>query len=174
MACTFLGRWPAEKGPQYGALDTYLLTVPWLANGASDLHDWGCGAMFAKHFCPSTVKYVGVDGTAPADEIENLARRTTTCDSILLRHILENNAEDWQEILAHALAAFRHRMAIVNFKPFSERTVTVIVEELAGFSIPYVQFAKSDIDKVVERFIVGETTFHTRTHTEHIWYLEKR
>lgn len=181
MACSFLGRWPQAKGPMYGQIDTYVLTVPWLCHGTSELHDWGCGAGFARRFVPSTVKYVGVDATTPSSvtfvsefALDDLSRRAVECDALLLRHILENNPEDWRTILYNAIRSFRKKMAIVNFRPFVPTFQIVEVEQGDGYSIPYVHFAKQDIDELVFPYVVGELPFRTRTHSEYIWFLEKR
>jgi len=174
MTCRFQGHWPdMSVNGQYGALDTYLLTVPWLTQPLyiRMLHDWGGGRRYAKNFCTAGVPYTCVDGTPPADEIDDLATRRVPCDSLLLRHILENNPEDWREILLHALAAFQRRMAIVNFRAFADRTQVEYEDSATG--IPYMRFAKADIDEVVGPYLVGQCSIQT-THPEHVWYLEKQ
>lgn len=176
MACKFQGRWPdMSRDGRYGALDTYLLTVPWLTQQPDCvLHDWGGGLAYAKRWCAAGTKYVCVDGTPPADEIDDLATRVVPCDSLLLRHILENNPEDWRAILCHALESFQHRAAIVNFRPFSTSCTCVAYEDhVNDVTIPYATFVKGDIDEIVKPFLVGECSIVT-SHSEHIWFLEKR
>jgi hypothetical protein len=169
-----LGRWPTSKGPHYGALDTYALTVPWLTQQPGTLHDWGGGAGFARNYIVGdTTTYVNVDGTPPADAVDDLGSRSVPCDTLLLRHVLEMNPDHWELILRSALNCFGRRMAIVNFRPFADQTHVHNSEVAEGTQLLYLHFRKADIDEIVRPYQTGYCLIQT-THIEHIWYLEKR
>lgn len=156
-------------GAQYGAIDTYRLAAEWL-DGHGDVYDWGCGGRFAEQFFARS-RYVGLDGNF-SDEPVDLATVALDCDSILMRHILENNPERWKDILANALRSFRRRMALVTFSEFSGQTRLYKTEQYESGPLSYMQFRKRDLTDLMGALLVREASVQT-THPEHIFYLER-
>jgi hypothetical protein len=152
--------------PQYGAVDTYRLAAAWL-DGHGDVYDWGCGGRFAEQFFARS-RYVGIDGNAGDD----LAQVQLDCDSILMRHILENNPERWCEILDNALRSFRRRMTLVMFTAFADTTHVYKTEQYESGPLSYLRFRKRDLTDLMGPLLVQEQSVLT-THPEHIFYLER-
>lgn len=154
--------------PQYGAPDTYRIAADWL-DGHGAVWDWGCGSEFAKRFFGSSA-YHGIDGMRNGVD---LATVEVQCDCILMRHILENNPDDWRAILDNAVRSFRNRMALVTFMPFAETTHVAKVEQYDSGPVSYLRFAKRDLTEAMKPYLVADFPVET-THHEHVFFLERK
>jgi hypothetical protein len=159
-----------DHAPQYGALDTYRLAAEWL-DGHGTVCDWGCGKGFSRQFFVQS-EWVGIDGTFNGEGNVNLADFKLPCDSILMRHVLEHNPDDWRQILKNACESFQQRMALVTFTPFADRTHVYKVEKYASGELPYLRFARADLLEVIGDLLICEQPVLT-THEEHIFLLER-
>jgi hypothetical protein len=162
-------RFPEHSG-QYGALDTYQIAAEWL-DGHGMVVDWGCGKQFARSFFKKS-QYMGIDGSF-GENLVDLATVKISCDSILMRHILENNPEHWEEILLNALASFHRRMALVTFTHFVNETHIYKTEQYPTGPLSYLRFRKEDLTQYMGQMLVDERFVKT-THPEHVFFLEKR
>jgi hypothetical protein len=162
-------RFPDDHCGQYGALDTYQIAAEWL-DGHGTVTDWGCGKEFAKRFFKKS-QYMGIDGTF-GENLVDLATVRISCDSILMRHILENNPEGWRDILENALASFHRRMVVVTFTHFVNDTYIYKTEEYPTGPLSYLRFRKDDLTNIMGNLLVDERAVKT-THPEHVFFLEK-
>ena len=156
--------------PQYGAIDTYRIAAEWL-DGHGTVYDWGCGQQFAKQFFRQS-GYVGLDGTFGNERVA-LEDVRIQCDSILMRHILENNPWTWRQILRNALSSFSRRMALVTFMPFAEREYLAKVEHYETGDLGYVCLCKRELIDMMGDLLVSDRPVQT-THSEHVFFLEWR
>jgi hypothetical protein len=161
-------RFPEHSG-QYGALDTYQVAAEWL-DGYGTVTDWGCGKEFARSFFKKS-QYMGIDGSF-GENLVDLATVRISCESILMRHILENNPEWWWKILANALHSFQRRMALVTFTHFVDRTHVYKTEQYETGELSYLRFRKEDLTDIMGKLLVDERAVRT-THPEHVFFLEK-
>lgn len=159
---------PALQHDSYGAPDTYRLAAAWLKDCAS-VDDWGGGTGYFGPWLPSSCAYRVVDGTLQVVEqrLADLARFDEPSDGILLRHVLDVNA-DWRAILLNALAAFRRRMVVVTFTPDAEESRVVKVK--TGW--PIIHFNPADLKQLMGRHLVRDEVVQT-SHPERIYYLER-
>jgi hypothetical protein len=168
-----VGLW--EEHPYtYGDDITYQRAVQFL-DGHGTIEDWGCGFAHAKRFVTRST-YIGLDGSSRfADRIVNLADYRSSVDCILMRHVLEHNA-DWRRILVNALASFRRRMALILFTPFAETTRVIATSTtVTSLPVPDISFRKEDLIECFGSVRYAEESLHTQTQykTEHVFYLEK-
>jgi hypothetical protein len=159
-----------DHAPQYGAIDTYRVAANWL-DGYGTVFDWGCGGEFARQFFTKS-KYAGLDGSFAGKNNIDLAEVNLDCDSILMRHILENNPDGWGRILRNAVSSFRRRMVLVTFTSFADMTHIYKTERYATGDLSYLRFLKSDLTERMGDFLVSDRAVHT-THPEHVFFLEK-
>lgn len=169
MNVTGLWDYSADVTPRaYGDDTTYRLGMDWLESCAT-VEDWGCGAGYARQFRRGA--YTGIDGSPSrfADKVADLREYRSSPDGIFMRHVLEHN-DDWQPILAGAVASFRKRMALIIFTPFAATTKVISF----GF-VPDISFRREDLT----RFLVGLTvteqpvTTNTWYGAEHVFYIER-
>lgn len=153
---------------QYGAVHTYQVAADWL-DGHGTVYDWGCGKGFSKQFFKRS-PWVGIDGTF-TDAKQDLADLRMPCDSILMRHVLENNQDTWQDILKNAIDSFSRRMVLVTFTQFAQVT-HVYKTERYEHELPYLRFKMSDLTDIMGDLLVFEFAAPT-THPEHVFYLQK-
>ncbi len=140
-----IGRWDDmyKKIPcpsPYGIQNSYLLDVFFL-DGLPLVEDWGCGTAFARSlFCKS--KYVGIDGSKSAfcDVVEDLSKRRSNPDGILLRHVLEHNL-NWSPVLKNAFVCAKSRLVLNMFTPLIAQTEYAWDDN--GFAC--IKFARSDL-----------------------------
>src|SRR5215469_4856927 len=125
---TNAGRWDAvyagtSEPASYGDDTTYQIAADFRRD-CRTIEDWGCGLGWFRSFLPADCEYFGVDGShSPfADRIADLETYRTTCEGLLLRHVLEHN-HNWRVILDNALASFSRRLALILFTPLAEREV---------------------------------------------------
>jgi len=159
-----------DHSPQYGALDTYRVAAEWL-DGYGTVVDWGCGKGFSKQFFTRS-SWVGIDGTFSGDSNVNLADFKLPCDSILMRHVLEHNPDEWRQILKNACEAFQNRMVLITFTPFVEKTRIFKTEKYDSGDLPYLSFRRKDLLDVIGDLLVYEQDVPT-THPEHCFFLQK-
>lgn len=134
------------KNPVFwGPHTTYLAAAAFLAD-IDEVEDWGCGGGGFKSYCVCPA-YIGVDGSySPfANRIVDLSDYESSCDGILLRHVLEHNY-DWDKILTAAIKSFRKKLCIVLFTPFSDKVKVVGESHMEGLVIPDLSFVKSDFE----------------------------
>jgi N-terminal domain of galactosyltransferase len=172
------GRWDAlhqgvrEPWP-YGDVTTYLRGAAFLQGLA--VEDWGCGPGWFRRCLEG--HYRGVDGsrTPAVDAVVDLCEYTSRTPGLFMRHVLEHN-QDWQRILRNAVSSFTHRMALVIFTPFAAHTRIVCNREYRpGLFIPDISFARRDLLRELEPFLLGEESLRTETQygAEHVFYLER-
>lgn len=134
-----LGLWNHTEPREYGNPESYRIAAEWLV-GYGPVEDWGCGTRAAeKYLTPSC--YTGIDGSGRfADVRADLRTYASDVHCILIRHVLEHNA-DWPIILRNAVASFRNRMALVMFLKPEEP------ERFAGSEgdIPNIYISKSKL-----------------------------
>lgn len=137
----------------YGEGQTYKLAADWL-EGCSPIEDWGCGGGYFSQFVPPEA-YIGVDGsrTPYATVTADLVHYRSTCEGLLLRHVLEHSHE-WAAILDNALASFTKRMCIVLFTPLVGRT-HVLHTEPEYDNVPVIAFSIDEITEHAERSAVA-------------------
>ena len=129
----------------YGNSSTYQIVADWVADCAS-IEDWGCGPAYLKQFCSSSA-YLGVDGSKSpfANVIEDIATRQTSCEGLVMRHVLEHNY-NWAEIINNAVKSFTKRLCVVLFVPWQENTHVLFTEPEYG-DVPTIGFAEADLMK---------------------------
>lgn len=160
-----------EHAPQYGAEKTYHIAAEWL-DGHGEVWDWGAGGWFAQRFFGES-PYCTIDGTFMAHRQEPLETISIECDSILMRHILENNPQTWRDILRNAVKSFRKRMVLITFMPFADHEHIAKVEQYETGPLEYARLRKADIVEILGDLLVDDYPVKT-THQEHIFLLERR
>ncbi|HVO10128.1 MAG TPA: galactosyltransferase-related protein [Vicinamibacteria bacterium] len=172
------GRWDAlhqgvrEPWP-YGDPTTYLRGAAFLQGLA--VEDWGCGPGWFRGCVDGPFR--GVDGsrTPAVDAVVDLCEYTSCTPGLFMRHVLEHN-QDWQRILRNAVSSFTGRMVLVIFTPFAPHTRVLCNREYRpGLFIPEISFARRDLLREIEPFLVGEESLRTETQygIEHVFYLER-
>jgi hypothetical protein len=157
----------------YGDSVTYRLGAAFLGDLA--VEDWGCGLGWFRRYAIGP--YRGVDGSRSpfADTLADLAAYRSSVPGLFMRHVLEHN-RSWQLILDNALASFRHRMVLVVFTPFGERTRVISEFDYGpGALIPEISFARDDLVGRFSEILAYEDSVETSSWygREHIFYLEK-
>ena len=140
-----IGRWEDmyKKMPSslpYGITNSYLLDVFFL-DGLSLVEDWGCGTAYARSLFRKS-KYIGIDGSHSrfCDVVDDLSKRKSNPDGILLRHVLEHNLH-WQSILENGFACAKSRLVLNMFTPLVAQTEYAWDDN--GFAC--IKFAKVDL-----------------------------
>ncbi len=158
----------------YGDSVTYRLGAAFL--DALPVEDWGCGLGWFKRYAIG--RYRGIDSSPSpfVDVLTDLSEYRSSTPGLFMRHVLEHNVA-WRAILDNAVAAFTHRMVLVVFTPFGERTR--IMQECdygPGVRIPDISFARADLIRRFSPARFTEQSLNTRTWygCEHIFYLDKR
>lgn len=174
---SMVGAWPYRVWEEfhYGDDVTYKRGIAFL-DGHGAIEDWGCGFGHARTFVTRSA-YRGIDGSSPrADLIVDLREYRSEADCLLMRHVLEHNA-DWRRILSNAVASFRKRMVLVIFTPFAESTRQVKTGvDFTLVPVPDISFRKEDLTDCFQHCTWSEESLKTDTEygTEHVFYLEKR
>ena len=129
----------------YGDSPTYKIAADWVADCKS-IEEWGCGPAWLKQFCNADA-YIGVDGSnSPfADIIEDIATRETSCEGLVIRHVLEHNY-NWAEIIDNAVKSFTKKLCVVLFTQWQEETHVLFTEPEYG-DVPTIGFSKTDLVK---------------------------
>jgi hypothetical protein len=161
------GRWDAvyasasESAP-YGDDTTYQIAAYFLGR-CRTVEDWGCGLGWFRRFLPPDCDYSGVDGShSPfADRIVDLETYRTTCEGLLLRHVLEHNYR-WREILDNALASFTRRLALVLFTPLAESETELARCGRTG--VPDLSLPEAELRQRLAAFNVLTRAERSRTH----------
>lgn len=157
----------------YGDSLTYHLGAAFLGD-CDTVEDWGCGLGYMRLLVKPDC-YRGLDGSPSGfeDEVVDLRTYKGRADGIFVRHVLEHNY-GWQQILANAVAAFRQRLVLVIFTPFSERTRVLSVGQ--NVVVPDISFAKADITQHFWNLHWREETYETKTQygTETIFYVSRQ
>lgn len=191
MTESMLGRWAdlyegAHERRAYGFYSpTYQAAAGWLSP-CFLIEDWGGGLgwfrRYVEEYAPRliTQRYRCIDGTATmfVDEVADLRtyKPAPKPDGILLRHVLEHNAE-WVTVLENMLGSFRKRACVVVYTPFGDRTRD-LGEDRSGLDVPVISFAMDDLRGVMgERLdrvevFTGPTCGHYQVET--VFYLEQR
>ena len=169
---TIVGRWQYGNAAPfpYGDDVTYRKAIAYL-DGHGTIEDWGAGTGYARRFVRQSA-YRAIDGSPSleVDGVVDLRTYRSEAECILLRHVLEHNA-DWQRILENALRSFRRRMVLVVFTPFAAET-----QEIASWQgIPDLAFRKDELVAHFEGLAWREETVATNTEylREHVFYLER-
>lgn len=170
------GKWDAlYKGAteqrRYGEHDvTYQVAANWLAG--LTVEDWGCGLGWFRKFHQGP--YTGVDGSHSrfADKIAELTEYKSECEGILLRHVLEHNA-DWETVLSNALQSCTKRMAIVLFIPVGSQTKVLNTATLpGGHVVPNVQLDGVRLGQLIGPHLKETGTASRKTeYNAEWWYL---
>lgn len=164
---TNIGRWEAvyadvsEPSP-YGDDTTYRIAADFLRR-CRTVEDWGCGRGWFRGFLPPDCGYVGVDGShSPfAERIADLETYRTTCEGLLLRHVLEHN-RGWRGILDNALASFTRRLALILFTPLAESEVELARCGRTG--APDISLPEAELRQRLADFDVVTRDMRSRTH----------
>lgn len=168
------GRWnysTLNEQRVYGDIRSYQLAMEHL-NPCSEVEDWGCGCGVAKRFC--TTKYIGVDGSPSkwSDKVADLTTYRSSCDGILLRHVLEHNPY-WKDILRNAISSFRSRLVIVSFLPLKEKTVVKDLSHADPFvdgTVPNIHLSRPEIQAIISPFITREESI---SDSETLFYVTR-
>jgi hypothetical protein len=160
---------------RYGDEPTYEKAAAWLDGCGPVVEDWGCGTGWAKrHFTKS--KYVGVDGSWSrfADTVADLRLHRSSCDGILLRHVLEHDY-DWHMILENAVRSFTKRLAVVFFMPLEPFTRLHSAESNGS---PILILSREGVMRTLKGLSVREEVVSGLEHTypyheETIFYVER-
>lgn len=109
----------------FGDETTYRTGLGWLYGQCDDVQDWGCGPAYGRRFCPPGKSYLGVDGSSSSAGLADVVCELTAWHpdpkpgGIFMRHVLEHNEFNWQDILRNALESFDRRFCLVVFTPFT-------------------------------------------------------
>jgi hypothetical protein len=123
--------------------------------------------------------YFGIDNdpSADSDLAADLASYTSTCDGILVRHVLEHDLR-WRNILSNALASFRRRMVLVVSTPFVRATIDShgVHEFATDDCAPELHFCRGDLVRELrglsfrlEENVPTDSPFGR----EHVFYVSK-
>lgn len=163
----------SHKISRYGEDLTYLKGWKFLKD-CTEIEDWGCGFGYFSNFVPID-RYKGIDGSCSkaASVYADLEEYKSRTSGIFMRHILEHN-ENWEKVLANAIASFRHRMVLIIFTPFADETKQIGWNPL--HEVPNISFKKEDLTKHFD-FLEWEEEEGIKTDTEygveHIFYISK-
>lgn len=168
------GIWTYALGEtrRYGTSDDpYRRAMEFLAPVKGTIADWGCGAAYAKRFCPPG-RYFGIDGApGKADLVTDLLGYREPSGGILLRHVLEHNFP-WRVILNNALGAFQERMVLGIFTPWQEVTRVLAMTSTGA---PDIGFRKRDLTACFAHLPYTEEIFlgHTQYGSETLFLIER-
>lgn len=159
---------PSLQHPMYATAETYLMAAEWLRNCAT-VADWGGSTGFFGSCLPSSVRYTVVDGTAQVTDqvLADLRTYQDPSDGILLRHVLELNA-DWRIILRNALRAFRERLVVITHTPSAEQTT--YVKHKSGW--PIHNLSAVELVEEMGAYLVRVDVVPT-SHPERAYFLER-
>lgn len=159
---------PLLQHPIYATAETYLIAAEWLRNCAT-VADWGGGTGYFQTVLPPTVRYLLVDGTiqTPDQVLADLTSYQERSDGILIRHVLDLNAE-WRTILRNAMRAFRERMVVITYTPSAGETT--YIRHKSGWPIHH--FRPSDLVDEMSPHLVSSELIQT-SHPERVFLLEK-
>lgn len=165
-----LGKWDrwysllgADEEP-YGDSATYSMAAAHVA-GCDTVEDWGCGKGWMRRHI-SADRYKGIDGSASpfADVVADLVEYRSTCDAVILRHVLEHEPR-WADIVKNAAASARSAIAIVLFTPTQPSTRQIAWNDDPG--VPDIGFNVADITTILEGWrCTVETIDSPRTQYE--------
>lgn len=171
------GLWHHQPDSPFGPDTlTYEKAIAWL-DGFGLIEDWGCGTARAKGFVKYG-PYRGVDGSPPyADVIADLREYRSDAPCIVMRHVLDHNAE-WRLVLANALASFQVRMVLVLFVPMGTVTREIARSKESKWweaGIPDMQFSRDDLMPFLQPYLIREERVLSKTAygVEHVFYLQK-
>lgn len=172
------GKWDYKaitEPSRYGDEATYVKAGAWLDGCGPVVEDWGCGTGYARK-CFIKSKYVGVDGSWSkfSDVVADLRIHRSSCDGILLRHVLEHDY-DWLLILENAVKSFKRRMAIAFFIPPEPFTRVHSIEENG---VPNLVIGREGIARALRGLAVREEVVTGLEHTypyheELVLYVER-
>lgn len=105
-----MNKWPYDDTP------TYPIAGAWVS-GHGLVEDWGCGTAWMENFI-TDAEYRGIDGAWSnwADEVVDLRTYRSTVPCVVMRHVLEHNA-DWRLIADNFAHSWLTRAALVLFIP---------------------------------------------------------
>lgn len=144
-----VGRW--EKGyttmtePKcYGDEEGYVEAAAWL-DDLDTVEDWGCGGAYARRFFKHA-SYLGIDGSkSPLNDItEDLLKRDSKPDGILMRHVLEHNLR-WKRLLTNAHKCAQKRLLVVMFTDWGPATIYPTDPD----GIPCIEFQATEFFQVI-------------------------
>lgn len=111
-----------DDGQQHPYADdvTMRLGMAWLDETCETVEDWGCGTAWAARFL-TRAAYTGVDGSPSpwTAVVADLREYQSDVDGIFMRGVIEHN-EDWELVLANAVASFRRRLVLVVHTPVQD------------------------------------------------------
>lgn len=155
----------------YGSTETYKRAAEWLDGHGSVIEDWGCGCAAFKEYVNKS-KYIGIEGSknAYADKCDvNLIEYTSSCDCILLRHVICHNVQ-WEKILKNAIQSFKKRMVLITFMPMASKTEIAFVNTDKRYAgVPDFRFRAGDLVKHFVDYLVKVGSVGNET----LFYLEK-
>lgn len=164
---TNVGRWNAvyadvSVSSPYGDDTTYQIAASFLRE-CHTIEDWGCGQGWFRGFLAPDCGYVGVDGShSPfVDRIADLETYRSTCEGLLLRHVLEHN-RGWRGILDNAIASFTRRLVLIVFTPLGESDVELARCGQTG--VPDLTLSERDLRQRLADFDVLTRQVRSRTH----------
>lgn len=96
-----------------------------------------------------------------ADRIADLETYRTTCEGLLLRHVLEHNYR-WRDILDNALVSFTRRLVLILFTPLAESEAELARCGLTG--VPDLSLPETELRRRLAAFEVLTRTVRSRTH----------
>ena len=96
-----------------------------------------------------------------ADRIADLEAYRSTCEGLLLRHVLEHN-RGWRGVLENALASFTRRLALILFTSLAESEVELARCGRTG--VPDISLPKPDLQGRLASFDVLTREVRSRTH----------
>jgi hypothetical protein len=149
--------------------------MAWL-DGHGDILDVGGGTGFAGRYATKSA-YSVLDGSRSiVNEAEvDLVYAHFTVDCVLLRHVLEHNA-NWQAILLNVLEGFQKRAAIVTFLRLTPATTFSHNETgfigYVGTPVPVFYLGESELLSLLAPYLVRRELVEGAYHEE-IFYLEK-
>ena len=170
------GKWYKNRSRPtfYGDQTTYKIAADFFHN-VEEVEDWGCGGGGFRLFCPKYVRYRGIDSTSNpyVDLVADLCEYRSSVEGILLRHVLEHNA-DWQSLLRNAVASFSRKLCIVLFTPFSSTTKNLYTHEL--LNVPNISFRKEDLTGFfvdLDWELIENIQTRSEFNSEHVFYIQK-
>jgi hypothetical protein len=148
------------------------------------MEDWGCGTCWARRYFTN---YKGIDGSPSqfisAKETVDLVNYTSNVDNILMRQVLEFNA-NWRQILTNVKKSFTKKFCLIICVPFAEtetlsRTYPIYDKNgqlaSASITVPEYNLKKQDILDFFLDCKVSEELIVTKQNWNQDWilYVEK-
>ena len=161
-----------ENAVLYGDPLTYWMAASYLAD-VDEIEDWGCGKGGFRLFYQG--HYIGIDGsnTPFAAKTVDLCTYHSSVSGILIRHVLEHNYK-WEEILKSALRSFTHKLCIVLFTPFMEKTTEIDQNSHWGVDVPDLSFSQSDFEQHltgVRWRLFKDVSTNSQYKVEHVYFI---